>query len=67
MTKDYPKDYRDTVFLPRTDFAMKANLPAREPAQLERWAAEAQYGRLREAARGRERFILHDGPPYANG
>ncbi|MEZ5857773.1 MAG: isoleucine--tRNA ligase [Geminicoccaceae bacterium] len=67
MTKDYPKDYRDTVFLPRTDFAMKANLPAREPAQLERWAAEAQYARLREAARGRERFILHDGPPYANG
>ncbi len=61
------KDYKDTVFLPRTDFAMKANLPAREPAQLERWAAEDQHARLRDAAAGRPRFILHDGPPYANG
>ncbi len=61
------QDYRNTVFLPRTELAMKANLPAREPAQLERWAAQDQYGRLRAAARGREKFILHDGPPYANG
>ncbi len=61
------QDYKDTVFLPRTAFAMKANLPAREPAQLARWQAEDQYAALRRAASGREKFILHDGPPYANG
>ncbi len=61
------QDYRDTVFLPRTGFGMKANLPAREPEWLARWEAIDLYGRLREAARGRDPFILHDGPPYANG
>ena len=60
-------DYRPTVFLPRTDFPMKARLPEHEPALLERWARLDLYRRLREAARGRETFILHDGPPYANG
>jgi isoleucyl-tRNA synthetase len=60
-------DYRDTVFLPRTAFPMKASLPQREPAILERWQRMALWSRLREAARGREKFILHDGPPYANG
>ena len=60
-------DYRSTVYLLRTDFPMKARLPEREPALLERWAKLGIYRRLREAARGREKFILHDGPPYANG
>ncbi len=62
-----PRDYRDTVFLPRTDFPMKAGLAAKEPAILERWARIGVYQRLREQRAGRERFILHDGPPYANG
>ncbi|KQN24955.1 isoleucine--tRNA ligase [Sphingomonas sp. Leaf33] len=62
-----PRDYRDTVFLPKTDFPMKAGLAAKEPAILERWARIGVYERLREQRAGRERFILHDGPPYANG
>jgi isoleucyl-tRNA synthetase len=60
-------DYRDTVFLPQTDFPMKAGLAQKEPAILARWDSEDLYKRLREARAGRERFILHDGPPYANG
>jgi len=60
-------DYRSTVFLPKTDFPMKAGLASKEPAILARWAEEHLYARLREARAGRERFILHDGPPYANG
>ncbi|WP_375404594.1 class I tRNA ligase family protein, partial [uncultured Sphingomonas sp.] len=61
------RDYRDTVFLPKTDFPMKAGLAAKEPQVLERWARMGLYQRLREERAGRERFILHDGPPYANG
>jgi isoleucyl-tRNA synthetase len=60
-------DYKHTVNLPRTDFPMKADLAQREPAQLERWAQLDIYARIREAARGRPPFVLHDGPPYANG
>ncbi|MDP5307452.1 isoleucine--tRNA ligase [Paracoccus spongiarum] len=60
-------DYRDTVFLPQTDFPMRAGLPAREPDWLSRWARIGVYDRLRERAAGRVPFILHDGPPYANG
>jgi isoleucyl-tRNA synthetase len=60
-------DYRDTVFLPKTDFPMKAGLAAKEPAILDRWARMGLYDRLRRERVGRERFILHDGPPYANG
>ncbi|HEX5257505.1 MAG TPA: isoleucine--tRNA ligase [Sphingomicrobium sp.] len=60
-------DYRSTVFLPRTDFPMKAGLPQKEPAILARWEAEGLYQRIREARQGREKFIFHDGPPYANG
>ena len=60
-------DYRDTVFLPKTDFPMKAGLAAKEPAILDRWAKMGLYDRLRRERGGRERFILHDGPPYANG
>ena len=60
-------DYRDTVFLPKTDFPMKAGLASKEPVLLARWAEMGLYKRLREERAGRERFILHDGPPYANG
>ena len=61
------KDYKETVFLPRTAFPMKAGLPEMEPRLLERWREMNLYRRLCEAGRGRERFVLHDGPPYANG
>ena len=60
-------DYKDTVFLPKTDFPMKAGLAAKEPAILARWAEEKLYEQLRQARAGAKRFILHDGPPYANG
>ncbi len=60
-------DYKDTVFLPKTDFPMKAGLANKEPAILERWEKIGLYKRLREAREGREKFIFHDGPPYANG
>lgn len=60
-------DYRSTVFLPKTDFPMKAGLPQKEPGILSRWQDEGLYQKLREARRGAEKFILHDGPPYANG
>lgn len=60
-------DYKATLNLPKTDFPMKANLPQREPEMLARWAAERLYERIQEARRGCEPYILHDGPPYANG
>lgn len=68
-TEDKPtgRDYRDTIFLPTTSFPMKAGLPQREPEWLARWEKLDLYKRLREVAKGRESFILHDGPPYANG
>jgi isoleucyl-tRNA synthetase len=59
--------YRDTVFLPKTDFPMKAGLPEKEPAILKRWADMGLFKQLREQSKGREKFVLHDGPPYANG
>ncbi|KJS38298.1 MAG: isoleucine--tRNA ligase [Rhodospirillaceae bacterium BRH_c57] len=62
-----PADYKKTVFLPRTDFPMRAGLPKQEPDHLARWAKMDLYGRLRAQSEGREKFILHDGPPYANG
>jgi isoleucyl-tRNA synthetase len=61
------RDYSETLFLPKTDFPMRAGLPQREPEILQRWRKLDLYGRLRAAAKGRPRFILHDGPPYANG
>ena len=61
------KDYKSTVLLPETDFPMRAGLPKREPEFLERWAEMKLYERLREQSKGREKFVLHDGPPYANG
>ena len=60
-------DYRATLFLPATDFPMKAGLPEAEPGWLARWAAMDLYGKIREKARGRKLFVLHDGPIYANG
>ncbi|MFC0201441.1 isoleucine--tRNA ligase [Paracoccus rhizosphaerae] len=66
-TKTDTPDYRDTVFLPQTDFPMRAGLPQREPEWLERWARIGIYDRLRDKAGGRVPFVLHDGPPYANG
>ena len=60
-------DYKASVHLPRTTFAMKAGLPRREPEILARWAEMGLWDRLRAASKGREKFILHDGPPYANG
>lgn len=64
---DTPPDYRDTVFLPRTDFPMKAGLPQKEPLILAKWLEGNLEGQIRESRKGRDQFILHDGPPYANG
>jgi len=60
-------DWRDTVFLPKTEFPMKAGLAQKEPAILARWEKIGLYDKLRAQRAGRTRFILHDGPPYANG
>ncbi|KTR82722.1 isoleucine--tRNA ligase, partial [Novosphingobium barchaimii] len=65
MTQE--RDYRATVFLPKTDFPMKAGLPQKEPAILARWQEAGLYEKTRAARAAREKFILHDGPPYANG
>jgi isoleucyl-tRNA synthetase len=64
---DAGRDYSETLFLPKTDFPMRAGLPQREPEILARWKRLHLYERLRATARGRAKFILHDGPPYANG
>ncbi|MGI9483737.1 MAG: isoleucine--tRNA ligase [Hyphomicrobiales bacterium] len=61
------RDYRETLLLPKTDFPMKAGLPKREPEFLAHWEKIGIYERMREDANGRTKFILHDGPPYANG
>jgi isoleucyl-tRNA synthetase len=60
------RDWSETLFLPKTDFPMKAGLPEREPELLKRWEKIGLYERLRQEAMDREKFILHDGPPYAN-
>ncbi|MGO4572964.1 isoleucine--tRNA ligase [Microvirga sp. 2TAF3] len=61
------RDYSETLFLPQTEFPMRAGLPQREPQLLQRWNEMKLYERLREVQKGRSRFVLHDGPPYANG
>ncbi len=61
------RDYSDTLYLPKTDFPMRAGLPQKEPQILARWQEMGLYKRLRAAAKGRVKYILHDGPPYANG
>ncbi|HEY7843680.1 MAG TPA: isoleucine--tRNA ligase [Bradyrhizobium sp.] len=65
--KSDAKDYSKTLFLPQTEFPMRAGLPQREPEMLKRWNDIHLYQKLREQARGRAKFVLHDGPPYANG
>ncbi|MBY9068431.1 isoleucine--tRNA ligase [Hyphomonas sp. WL0036] len=61
------RDYRDTLFLPKTEFPMRAGLPKAEPEWIKRWDGLSLYEKLRADAKGRQPFILHDGPPYANG
>ena len=58
---------KSQINLPKTDFSMKANLPTREPEILEYWKKINLYDELRHESKGREKFVLHDGPPYANG
>jgi isoleucyl-tRNA synthetase len=65
--KSAKNNYKDTVNLPKTGFPMRANLPKREPETLGRWETMGLYGALRQQAAGRPKFVLHDGPPYANG
>ena len=60
-------EYKDTIFLPKSSFEMRANLPTKEPKILEEWDKEKIFYKLREKSKGREKFVLHDGPPYANG
>jgi isoleucyl-tRNA synthetase len=60
-------DYRHTLNLPKTDFPMKANLPKREPEMLSAWEKKGIYHQITQEAKGRTKYILHDGPPYANG
>jgi len=67
MSDDRKKGYRDTLNLPKTSFSMKANLVQREPVQRKAWAKMDIYGKLLEARKDKPLYILHDGPPYANG
>ncbi len=60
-------DYKDTLNLPKTKFAMKANLAGKEPKKIKEWEEKGLYKKIREVSKGRKKFILHDGPPYANG
>jgi isoleucyl-tRNA synthetase len=60
-------DYKETLNLPKTDFPMKANLVKKEPEMIERWERQKLYDRIRQSSKGRKRYTLHDGPPYANG
>jgi isoleucyl-tRNA synthetase len=60
-------DYKDTLNLPKTSFSMKANLAKKEPEMLKQWEEMRIYDRIREVSKGRPIYILHDGPPYANG
>ncbi|WP_106754922.1 isoleucine--tRNA ligase [Pannonibacter carbonis] len=67
MSETTSRDYSETLYLPVTDFPMRAGLPQKEPELISRWQGMDLYKRLREAADGRPKFLLHDGPPYANG
>ena len=60
-------DYKTTLNLPKTPFSMKANLPQKEPTILRQWEEQGLYERIRTQCEGRPKYILHDGPPYANG
>jgi isoleucyl-tRNA synthetase len=67
MTDKPDVDYKDTVFLPKTDFPMRGNLPQKEPEIIAKWQEIDLYAKMREAGAGKEKYVLHDGPPYANG
>jgi isoleucyl-tRNA synthetase len=67
MSMSEAKNYKDTVLLPKTDFPMKADLVIREPKRLEKWTAENLYQQIQSQTKGKPTFILHDGPPFANG
>jgi isoleucyl-tRNA synthetase len=67
MSEEQKKSLKSTLNLPQTDFTMKANLPQNEPARLAEWDRSGLYGLIREARKGAPKYILHDGPPYANG
>ena len=60
-------EYKDTVFLPKTNFSMRAGLPKKEPEILKFWKEIDIYSKLRTTRKGKDLFVLHDGPPYANG
>src|SRR5437763_13405574 len=60
-------DYKDTLNLPDTPFPMRGDLARREPQWVKEWQEKKNYEKIREASRGRPKFVLHDGPPYANG
>jgi len=60
-------EIKDSILLPKTEFSMKANLPEKEPKILDKWYKDNLYGKLRKSSKDKEKFILHDGPPYANG
>ena len=62
-----PLDLKSTINLPMTAFSMKANLPQNEPKMLARWSDLHLYDRIRQARKGAPTYVLHDGPPYANG
>ena len=67
MSQEKKKNLKQTLNLPQTGFAMKASLPQNEPARLASWEAAGLYGQIRKAREGAPKYILHDGPPYANG
>lgn len=67
MSDQDSQRYKATIHLPATDFPMRGDLPKREPDTLARWEADGLYARIRAKAKGRPTFVLHDGPPYANG
>ena len=62
-----PRDYRETLFLPKTDFPMRAGLPKKEPEMLAQWEEIDLYNTLRKNSADKPAYVLHDGPPYANG
>ncbi|MFD1704404.1 isoleucine--tRNA ligase [Methylopila henanensis] len=66
-TPSAARDYSETLFLPQTDFPMRAGLPQKEPELLKRWERIGLYEKLRSSSAGRKKYVLHDGPPYANG
>ena len=67
MREKMTTNYKELLNLPKTSFPMKGNLPVREPQMLESWAEQEVYEKIRDASQGRKKYVLHDGPPYANG